>query len=260
MSMSRFETVSKSNPLGFPQEWYEANSPEHFWFEWRRRILMRLLRQLSLPTGRELHCLDIGCGTGITKDSIERDTAWIVDGADLNEMALNMCQPGRGRVLFYNIEDCHAEFLNRYDMIVIFDVIEHLEHPSSFLDAALKHLKVGGICIVNVPALPKLFGAYDKAVGHHRRYTPFLLEMEFKGKQIEVLKNIYWGFLMTPVVWLRKLFVQDVNKVVRRGFVPPSRLANMMLSAAMNFETTCVGSVPLGSSIMMAVQKIASKG
>ena len=71
----------------------------------------------------------------------------------------------------YNIHDRAPDLAARYDAIILFDVIEHIESPAEFLASALYHLKPGGRVFINVPALQSLYSKFDVAVGHYRRYS-----------------------------------------------------------------------------------------
>ena len=51
------------------------------------------------------------------------------------------------------------------------DVLEHIEDDSAEMERAARRLKPGGYAIVVSPAHNWLFSAFDKAIGHFRRYT-----------------------------------------------------------------------------------------
>ena len=138
----------------------------------RRRAL---ITRLGLPTAQPLRVFDVGCGTGITARQLARTTSWVFDGADLNIEALKRCSGGLDRVLYYDLLEKREEFRDRYDVAILFDVIEHIEPTRPFLEAVLFHLKPGGILLVNVPALMTLFSVYDKVAGHYRRYDRQML-------------------------------------------------------------------------------------
>ena len=182
----RVEFVTQVRPIAFPTEWYEANSENHFWFQWRARAAEGMIRRARLPTDRPLRVFDIGCGTGITSQQLRRRTSWEFDGADLNLEALARCDLGMGRVLYYDILEKRPELRERYDVIILFDVIEHIEHTAPFLDAVFFHLRPGGHVLVNVPALMPLYSAYDVVAGHYRRYTPRTLAEEFESFDVTV--------------------------------------------------------------------------
>lgn len=58
----------------------------------------------------------------------------------------------------------------QFDTIILINVLEHIEHDQEFVNLAHQSLTPGGVLIVFVPALQRLYSALDKAVGHYRRY------------------------------------------------------------------------------------------
>jgi len=59
----------------------------------------------------------------------------------------------------------------QFDTIVYIDVLEHIEHDAQQLESAVHYLRPGGSLIVLAPALPALYSAFDRSIGHFRRYT-----------------------------------------------------------------------------------------
>jgi len=257
-SGARIEFVTDMQTVAFPSEWYEANSEDHFWFQWRARAANAMITLLGLPRWAPLRVFDIGCGTGITGRQLGRSTSWVFDGADLNIEALNRCDAGMGRLLYYDILEKRAEFREQYDVIILFDVIEHIEHTRPFLEAVFFHLKPGGFVLVNVPALMGLFGVYDTVAGHYRRYTRRTLAEEFRSFDATVADQVYWGFSMVPLLWLRKQLLRGKNdevETIRTGFLPPSPIAHSLLKSVMAIESTVLPRPPFGSSVMGAIRK-----
>lgn len=64
----------------------------------------------------------------------------------------------------------------RYDTVLYVDVLEHIEDDRGELAQALKCLKPGGHVVVMSPAHQWLYSEFDRAIGHHRRYTVRSLE------------------------------------------------------------------------------------
>jgi SAM-dependent methyltransferase len=254
----RVEYVTPLCDIVFPTEWYEANSEDHFWFQWRARAADALVARLGLPTRQRLRVFDVGCGTGITARQLGRTTNWVFEGADLNLDALKRCTGGVERVLYYDVLEKREEFRERYDVAILFDVIEHIEHTRPFLDAVFFHLKPGGTVLVNVPALMVLFSKYDRVAGHYRRYDRKMLVKEFVSLHATVVDEVYWGFSMVPLLLLRKLVLHGETtqaETIRTGFVPPSRFAHSVLKSVMTVETILLKSPPFGSSLMAAIRK-----
>jgi hypothetical protein len=188
---------------------------------------------------------------------LEAATKWTVDAMDLNAGALFHSAPGRGRTALYNIHDRAGELAARYDAIILFDVIEHIEDPPSFMTSALYHLKPGGYVFINVPALQSLYSKFDVAVGHCRRYSKATLEAELAKAGVRKVDDRYWGLTMLPLLALRKLWLSlrsdnpgTGTTVVQRGLVPPGKLADSVLTAMMQLETSAIGNPPIGTSLL----------
>jgi SAM-dependent methyltransferase len=249
------ELLSPPGGSAFPEEWYELGHPGHFWFEWRLRAFLRQARHLGLPLDRPLRVLDVGAGTGVLRDQLEARTDWTVDIADLNPRALARARRGRGRTLCYDVLAPATELLCRYDALLLFDVLEHIAETRPFVEAVSRHLSPGGHLLVNVPAGQWLFGSYDAAAGHVRRYGRASLAAEFATSDLEVRDVRYWGLSLVPLLLARKLLVRAAasnDACVRQGFEPPGRLAHALLHAFLRAETSVLERPLLGSSLLLA--------
>jgi predicted O-methyltransferase YrrM len=81
-----------------------------------------------------------------------------------------------------------AEVSSSYSVntVLYVDVLEHIENDQYELNLASQHLLRDGYLVVLSPAIPFLYSAFDRAVGHHRRYrardvdrlTPDLMSVE----------------------------------------------------------------------------------
>jgi SAM-dependent methyltransferase len=253
------EILSPAAEIAFPDQWYEIMDERHFWMKWRLRAFLRQCRALSIPTETPSSILEIGCGLGVLRQMLEGATKWNVDAMDLNAGALFHSAPGRGRTALYNIHERAPELAAKYDAIILFDVIEHIDDPVSFMSSALYHLKPGGHVFINVPALQSLYSKFDVAVGHCRRYNKATLEAELAKAGIRKVDDRYWGLTMLPLLALRKLWLSlrgegTGTTVVQRGLVPPGKLANAVLTAMMQFETGTIANPPIGTSLLYVGQ------
>jgi SAM-dependent methyltransferase len=247
----------------FPDEWYALNQADHFWFAWRLRALQRLLSDRAAAAQVPLRALDVGCGIGFLRSQIESITRWTIDGVDLNESALQKALPSRGRTLLYNIEDRSEVLKEQYDVVILFDVVEHIDDPAKFLAAALWHLKPGGRVIINVPALRLLYSRYDQLVGHFRRYDRRSLRqlLENPAVGLQPVDMRYWGFSLVPIAWLRKFALrksQTPEEAVAIGFNSRAQWINQLFGVAMHIETGILQHPWVGSSLMALAYKPAS--
>jgi SAM-dependent methyltransferase len=249
------ELLSPPQDSDVLDEWYGLSSPDHFWFEWRLAATLRQLRDLGVPLEAPLRGLDIGGGTGVLRGQLESRTAWHVDVTDLNCTALRSARPGRGRTLCYDVQAEKAPLEGTYDVVLLYDVLEHIAPTRPFVQAVVRHLKPGGLLLVNVPAGPALFSAYDAAAGHLRRYDRPSLAAEFAGTGLAIRDIRYWGFLLFPVARLRKWMLSDSagrEETLRSGFKPPNPAVHALLRAWLRAETALLPRPPRGSSLLLA--------
>ena len=187
----------------------------------------------------------------------------MVDGADVDVGVLRYCLPGRGRTLCYDVQDEHRDCVERYDGVLLFDVLEHVPAPRAFLDSVVRHLRPGGWLFLNVPALQSFASAYDEAVGHLRRYNRLSLLTELDALPVRVEDLSYWGLAMVPLLAARRFVVgqhlkssEDKEAIIRRGWRPPSGLVETVLKCVMRVETTLCPRMLFGTSLMCACVKV----
>ena len=58
----------------------------------------------------------------------------------------------------------------KFDCILLMDVIEHIDDPSELLMQAKSSLNQNGKILINVPAFQHLYSKFDRDVGHVKRY------------------------------------------------------------------------------------------
>lgn len=252
--------IHLSQPLhtGVASSWYDEADEHHFWMQWRFVATLKLLDELGVSVGLPLRALDLGCGNGGLISQLERVSAWTVDGAELDVEALRRCSSGRGRLFVYNVMEELAQMVDSYDLVFLYDVLEHITHTEPFLKSVVRHARPGGLVIINVPAIDCLRGGYDEAAGHLRRYSARSLKAEIEPLPATILCTRYWGMSLVPLVALRKLIggrALSADEVIRSGFRPPNKIADAALRWAMRVETRILQQPPVGSSILLAARR-----
>ena len=232
MSPSGPEVQYRSNPaeVSMGDDYYELASLDHFWVKHRFKVFNKIFRKINFHNTIP-KIADIGCGHGLLQCQLGDEYRWIVDGYDLNHVALDNSMATHHPIICYNVNERHGDLKGLYDIIFLFDVIEHLGDESSFVESIKYHLKPGGLLVVNVPAEPWLFSGYDKVVGHYRRYTEASMNKVFRRSGFSLALSTYWGLVYIPLIMLRKLmlhFTSDLSdsEISKRGFRPPSKIVN----------------------------------
>ncbi|MBN1209554.1 MAG: methyltransferase domain-containing protein [Myxococcaceae bacterium] len=115
------------------------------------------------------------------------------------------------------LADWAALQAERLDTIVLSNVLEHIPDDGAAVRRFRQILPEGGKVLILVPALPRLYGAIDEAVGHYRRYTPELLRslLEENGFAVDTLE---WMNLVGIPGWFLN------SRVLRRRAVPRLQL------------------------------------
>lgn len=78
------------------------------------------------------------------------------------------------------------------DMVLLMDVLEHVQDDRELLEDVLRKVKPGGYLLITVPAFPFLFSAHDRVRGHFRRYRRRQLHALLRGLQAERVLSFYF--------------------------------------------------------------------
>ena len=174
-----------------------ALEDRHWWYRERRRLLARSVADLT--PGKAMDVGAAGGGNTRVLQKLGWDVAALEYGADGAEVCSERSIPVlRGDATRLPIAP------GSLDLVVAFDVLEHLDDDKAAATGIFEALRPGGTFLVAVPADPRLWSAHDDAVGHVRRYTRQTLGdlLTGAGFQLEPMKS--WNVLLRPVVALRR--------------------------------------------------------
>lgn len=104
------------------------------------------LRQILPPADKAPELLDFGCGLGFFLDAAF-DFGFAVSGVEFNPFAINYIRSRYAHPV-QSYEDFLAES-RQYDVLTLFDVIEHLLDPFAFLAAVRARVSDGGLLVIS---------------------------------------------------------------------------------------------------------------
>ena len=169
----------------------------HWWYAERRHLLTNMIRSLS--PGR---ALDVGAaGGGNTR--VLRDAGWRAAALEYGAEGAQVAAE-RGLPVLRADATLLPVASGSLELVVAFDVLEHLVNDDACVDDIYRALRPGGIFLVAVPCDPKLWSEHDVAVDHVRRYTRKTLEdlLVDGGFVIEAMTS--WNVLLRPAVRMRR--------------------------------------------------------
>lgn len=179
----------------------------HWWYRARLEILTDILARFGKKGGR---LLDFGSGTGVYAAAL-RDAGYDVTAADTSELALEGC-----RTKGLPTMDLRAEkpLTGDFDMVLLGDVLEHVEDEAVLLDELAAAIRPGGLMFLTVPAYDFMWSGEDFISGHVRRYRKArLLEVLRRAGVTPVWCSYFNTFLLPAIV---------VAVLAKRLFVPRS--------------------------------------
>lgn len=143
---------------------YRRLYEEHWWWRAREAAIVDVLRRLS-PPGGWTRILDIGCGDGLFFPRLA-EFAPVVEG--IEPSAERVADDPR---IFIRPFDATFQPLAPYGLIVMLDVLEHLDRPAEALSHALSLLEPAGTMVITVPAFMSVWTSHDVMNEHKTRYT-----------------------------------------------------------------------------------------
>jgi SAM-dependent methyltransferase len=189
--------------------------------------------------------LEIGCSSGfLLKEMSEAFPTAFIIGADVVREPLYKLAEELPTIplLRFDLLQCPLPS-NSFDAVVMLNVLEHIEDDGRALAQVHRILKPGGIIVVEVPAGPHLFDAYDKALMHFRRYLSAELADKLRTAGFDVVRRSHLGFFLYPAFRMvkrgnqRKAVAQeDLNGLVKTQAAKTS--ASLPLGWAVAVERT----------------------
>jgi len=194
--------------------------------------------------------MEIGCSSGfLLKDLVETFTEAIVIGADVvKEPLFKLASKLPGIPLIrFDLLRCPLPDQS-VDILIMLNVLEHIEDDVGALNNALKLLKPGGYLIIEVPAGPHLYDSYDAELHHFRRYSSRELKRKLGLVGFQILRQSHLGFILYPAFVLIKVLNKWLpskrkSKVVRKQVSSTS--TSLLVRLAMKFESNYLNNLKL---------------
>jgi SAM-dependent methyltransferase len=226
---------------------------EHWWFAARRDIIARLIERQA-RIGRPLRILEVGCGTGSNLELLKRYGT--VDAIEPDDPARALASARSGVAVKGGLLPDGVKLEDgAYDLIVLLDVLEHIEDDKATLAALRSKLAPDGRLMVTVPAAPWMWSAHDLAHHHQRRYTARSLTDVFQAAGFQVRYRSHFNTVLFPLIAAARI----AGKLLRReggdDAIPPKPV-NRLLKGLFGAERHLMGraALPFGVSLALVAE------
>ena len=186
---------------------------------WRRRFSRRLAMRKRLRLVRRYfnqpgRVLDVGCATGSFLAAL-RDAGWQTEGVEFSAYAADYARQRHGLEVTTG-ELADGRFPDgRFDLVIFWDVLEHIRQPRQTLQEAARIAKPGGALLLTLPnpdsLEARLFGQYWGGWDTPRHLYIFplaplrrmLAETGWEMREMRCISGRIWLFNLSLSHWLQ---------------------------------------------------------
>lgn len=191
-------------------------SPEgHWYYEAKSLVVLSDLKRRLKSTPK---ILDMGAGSGFFSKRIIRDLGGCANCVDINY---------ENEVINQDISFSRFPISTDYNVILLLDVLEHVENPRNILQEVFSRAAPGCLVFITVPAFMLLWSGHDEFLGHFKRYklTEIQLLLSNINVELDFLRKRYLYSFLFPIVFLQRKIAREKKSLLK----PLHPLLNQLL-------------------------------
>jgi len=181
-----------------------------FWLRSRKDFIKNLFHKYVAKTDK---IIEIGAGTGNIAQALLSD-GYDVTVGEIYENGIRYSQQ-RGIKKAYQFDVKRLPFKEHFDVVGMFDVLEHLDNDDLVLRNIRQALKMGGKAIITVPAHKKLWNYNDVLARHKRRYELKELKNIFLKNGFEIITAKNFFVFILPLLYVRAVLNRNSSSSLK---------------------------------------------
>jgi SAM-dependent methyltransferase len=229
-----------------------------WWFKCRAKLICFLFNKYFR---RSKTFCEIGCGGAYILSEVQKANPQLnCYGSEVHIKGLTIARKRQPLGQFFQADLLKFPYVEKFDTIGAFDVLEHIKNDILALNNIYSALKPGGGVIISVPQHKWLWSEKDTYSGHKRRYTRNELKEKLVAAGFSVVRMTSYTTLMLPLFYISRLFDKNnknIEETIKREF-EISPLTNRILSSISELELiiTKMGiNFPVGGSLFAICRK-----
>jgi len=184
------------------------NENRHPWELARLEVIYSFIQKRFQKT-ENANILDVGCGDTFVVSELQKrmplNSYYAIDTAFDDALIQDFNHEG---IELYKDLSHLEDKIKKADLILLMDVIEHIEDDKSFLKDLLQkdYVNADSLFIITVPAYQSLFSEHDVFLKHYRRYSRKTLHHTLKNTGFEIIEsgNFFTSLLAPRILELTK--------------------------------------------------------
>lgn len=191
--------------------WHEEHAP------WKAKQIMRIIQRNQI----QAHTIcEIGCGTGEVLCQVQATMQEDCDfwGYDISPQAIELSRKKANGQLHFRLGDIAEDQDRHFDLILLIDVIEHVQDYRAFLGGLrlrslykILHIPLD-LTVVNLLGRNRLAGLRTK-VGHLHYFTKDIVLHELQAAQYEVLDWFYTPTFQAPAQGTKSRMIRPIRSL-----------------------------------------------
>ena len=235
-----------------------ALEARNYWFRARNALLIWALRRY-FPHARNF--LEIGCGTGFVLAGIAAAAPQLeLHASEVSSGGLPYAASRTPAAAFLQMDARAIPYREQFDVIGLFDVLEHIEDDAQVLTETRRALRPGGGVLITVPQHRFLWSSYDELAHHVRRYQAReLMERIAAAGFRKVMMTSFVSLLLPLMALSRMLRGARSGKMDALAELRVGSLVNWVLETVLAVERGLIkGGVrfPAGGSLLLVAQRV----
>jgi len=236
---------------------YPKGIENHYWNHARNQIIIRALRSEcdASGSGQPLRLLDVGCGKGIVTEHLRNKgvDCW---GCDLGAPPQVDAKTAKFLRFGCRATELPEDFRVSVTIIMLLDVLEHLEHPDKLLSELHAGFPNVEKIMFTVPARQELFSNYDRRNRHFRRYDASNIQGLDTPNYFTLGRWSYFFHSLYVPARLMKMIGVDRKTELQAPKSRISRMAHMAVAKYFVYEDRVLPGHLAGSSIRGVLRRV----